>query len=178
MPWADEAEQQLSRPALSGSQLSADIRILRAGLPKPPSRENIIYVSSFIWQDKQAAPLSVTLCEQCHWQMRLSYSFPRQLFLAANYLQLFAFSEQGCEKNLAGTPPISSLPWKFEVARQASSPTLYAYVRAVPWADEAEQQLSRLAPSGCQLSADVHILRAGQREAAYTAPHSQATFEV
>jgi len=34
---------------------------------------------------------------------------------------------------------------KFEVARQASSPSLCASVRAVPWADEAEQQLSKLA---------------------------------
>jgi len=34
---------------------------------------------------------------------------------------------------------------KFEVARQASSPSLCASVWAVPWADEAEQQLSRLA---------------------------------
>ena len=53
--------------------------------------------------------------------------------------------------------------------RQASSPSLCASVPAVPWADEAEQQLSRLAPSGCQLSADVCILRAGlQRRPAQT----------
>jgi len=43
---------------------------------------------------------------------------------------------------------------KFEVARQASSPSLCASVRAVPWADEAEQHLSRLVPSGCELSGD------------------------
>ena len=40
----------------------------------------------------------------------------------------------------------------FEVARQASSPSLSASVRAVPWADEVEQQLSRLAPSAGELS--------------------------
>jgi len=50
---------------------------------------------------------------------------------------------------------------KFEVARQASSPSLCASVRAVPWEDEAEQQLSRLALSGCELSADVRIFGAG-----------------
>ena len=54
---------------------------------------------------------------------------------------------------------------KFEVAKQASSPILCASVRAVPWADEAEKQLSRLAPSGCQLSADVHIFGVGLRKA-------------
>ena len=53
---------------------------------------------------------------------------------------------------------------KFEVARQASSPSLCASVRAVPWADEAEQQLYRLALSGCQLSADVRIFGAGLTE--------------
>jgi len=59
---------------------------------------------------------------------------------------------------------------KFEMARQASSPSLCASVRAVPWADEAEQQLSRLAPSGCQLSADIRIFRAGLLEAHGTVP--------
>jgi len=41
-------------------------------------------------------------------------------------------------------------------------------VRAVPWADEAEQQFSRLAVSACELSADVRIFRAGLPEAAGT----------
>jgi len=59
---------------------------------------------------------------------------------------------------------------KLEVAREASSPSLCAYVRAVPWADVAEQQLSRLAPSDCELSADVLILGAGLREAPFTDP--------
>ena len=45
-----------------------------------------------------------------------------------------------------------------KVARQASSPSLCASVGAVPWADEAEQELSRLALSACELSADVRIL--------------------
>jgi len=63
---------------------------------------------------------------------------------------------------LHGTPKLLS---KFEVARQASSPSLCASMRAVPWADEAEQQLSRLALSGGELSADVRIFRAGLPEA-------------
>jgi len=49
---------------------------------------------------------------------------------------------------------------KFEVARQASSPSLCASVRAVPWVDQAEQQLSMLVFSGCDLSADVRVLGA------------------
>ena len=57
---------------------------------------------------------------------------------------------------------------KFQGARQESSPSLCASVRAVPWADEAEQQLSRLAISGCELSADIHILGAGLSEAPVT----------
>jgi len=43
------------------------------------------------------------------------------------------------------------------MARQASNPSLWASVRAVPWADEAEKELFRLAPSGYELSADVCI---------------------
>jgi len=60
-------------------------------------------------------------------------------------------------------PP--NLRLKFEVVREASSPSLCASVRAVPWADEAEQQLSRLAPSGCELSAEVCFFGAGLPEA-------------
>jgi len=68
---------------------------------------------------------------------------------------------------------------KFEVARQASRPYLCASVRAVRWADEDEQQLSRLAPSDCQLSADVRVFGAGLRkEPGRDLLHSQATFEV
>ena len=53
----------------------------------------------------------------------------------------------------------------FEGTRQGSSPSLCASVQAVPWADEAEQQLSRLALSACELSADVRIFGAGLPEA-------------
>jgi len=49
-------------------------------------------------------------------------------------------------------------------------------VRAVPWTDEAEQQLSRLALSDCELSADVRIFRTGLPEAPDTDPKN--TFEV
>jgi len=89
--------------------------------------------------------------------MRLSNSFEGQLFLAASYLQTFAFSEQRRSSPLHG-PPLLHL--NFEVARQGSNPSLCASVRAVPWADEAEQQLSRLALSACELSADVRIFGA------------------
>ena len=54
---------------------------------------------------------------------------------------------------------------KFKVARQASSPSLCASVRAVPWADEAEQQLSKLNISSCELSADIRIVGAALPEA-------------
>jgi len=46
----------------------------------------------------------------------------------------------------------------------------------MPWADDVEQQLSRLALSGCELAADVRIFRAGLPEA--TAETPKATFEV
>ena len=103
VPWADEAEQQLSRLALSGCELSADVEIFRAGL-------------------------------------------------------------------LQGHNGHRELRSKFEVARQASSLSHCASVRAVPWADEAEQQLSRLGPSGCELSADIHILKSGLLEVTVTDP--------
>ena len=61
---------------------------------------------------------------------------------------------------------------KFEVERQAGSPSLCASVRVVPWADEAEQQLSRLAPSGCELCADVRIFGAGLPKGAWQGPPS------
>ena len=83
---------------------------------------------------------------------------------------MFPFWEQGCGSSLAVTSLIPKLRLKFEVARQAISPSLCASVRAVPWADEAEQQLSRLALSGCELSADVRILGAGLSEVYGTEP--------
>ena len=111
--WADESEQQLSRIAPSGCQLSADVRIFGAGRREAP-----------------------------------------------------------------GTDP-HKLRLKSEVAREGSSPSLSASVRAVPWADEAEQHLSRLDPSACQLSADVHIFGTGLLEApGRDPPNSQVTSEV
>jgi len=44
VPWADEAEQQLSRLALSGCELSEDVRIFRAELPVAPYTEPLSYV--------------------------------------------------------------------------------------------------------------------------------------
>jgi len=44
VPWADEAEQQLSRLALSGCKVFADIHFFKAGLPKAPSKDPQIYI--------------------------------------------------------------------------------------------------------------------------------------
>jgi len=74
---------------------------------------------------------------------------------------------RGARGSLRGPP---KLRLKFEGARQASSPSLCASVRAVPWADDPEQQLSRLALSGCLLSADVRIFGAGVREGPLQGP--------
>ena len=60
--------------------------------------------------------------------------------------------------------------------RQASSSRICASVRAVPWADEAEKKLSRLALSGCMLSADVRIFGAGLLEAPARTP--KTTFQL
>ena len=76
VPWADEAEQQLSRLVLFGCELSADVHIFRAGLLEAPGTDHLRYVLSWRVKDKQAAPVSVLLCKQCHGQMRLSNSFP------------------------------------------------------------------------------------------------------
>jgi len=76
MPWADEAEQQLYKLALSGCELSADVHIFTAGMPEAPGADHLSYISSLRVQEKQAAPVSEPLCEQCHGQMRLSNSFP------------------------------------------------------------------------------------------------------
>jgi len=48
-----------------------------------------------------------------HEQMRLSNNFPGYPLLAATYLQTLASLEQGCERSLAGTPPIPKLRLKF-----------------------------------------------------------------
>jgi len=44
VPWADEAEQQLSKLALSACELFADVHIFRAGLPDDPYTDNLSYV--------------------------------------------------------------------------------------------------------------------------------------
>jgi len=85
---------------------------------------------------------------------------------------MFPFWEQGCERSLAGTSLIPRLRLEFEVARETSSPSLCASVRAVPWADEAEQQFSRLALSVCELSADICIFGACLTKAPVTDPES------
>jgi len=76
VPWADEAEQQLSRLALPDCELYADVRIFIEWLPEASCTNPQICVSSLSWQDKQADPISVPRCEQWHGQMRLSNIFP------------------------------------------------------------------------------------------------------
>jgi len=44
VPWADEAEQQLSKLALSACELSADVRIFRAGLPEAKDTDHLSYI--------------------------------------------------------------------------------------------------------------------------------------
>jgi len=44
VPWAEEAEQQLSRLALSACELSADVRIFGAELPEDPYTDRLRYV--------------------------------------------------------------------------------------------------------------------------------------
>jgi len=95
VPWADEAEQQLSLLALSVCKLCADVRVFGAGLSQAPGTDLLSYIGSLSWQDKQAVAVSVPLCEQCHGQLRMSNSFPGVHLLTATYLQTFAFSEQG-----------------------------------------------------------------------------------
>ena len=75
---SDEAEQQLSRLAPSACQLFADVLIFGAGLQVESGRHPPIprLHLKFQVQEKQAAPVSMPLCEQCHGQMRLSNSFP------------------------------------------------------------------------------------------------------
>jgi len=97
------------------------------------------------------------------WADEAEQQLSRLPLLDGNYLETFAFSEYCCWRKPAG-PPIPGIRLKFEVARQGSSPSLCASVRAVTWADEVEQQLSRLATSGCQLPADVCISGAGLPE--------------
>ena len=73
---------------------------------------------------------------------------------------------EGLQEGLSKEHPMLRL--KFEVARQASSPTLCTSVRAVPLANEPEQELSRLALSSCEQFADVSNFGAGLPETAGT----------
>jgi len=73
---------------------------------------------------------------------------------------------------MAGTPPNSQDTFEDFSGNISKQPQLCASLRAVPWADAAEQQLSSLAPSGCKLSADVHIFAPGLPQALGTEPLS------
>jgi len=75
VPWADEAEQQLSRLEPSGCELAGDVCIFGAGLQNAPADTPGTHLKIEV-AIQQGAPVSVPLCEQCHGQMRLSNSFP------------------------------------------------------------------------------------------------------
>jgi len=67
--------------------------------------------------------------------MRLSNSFPGMPLLAARQLETSRFGSRAEKRDQQGSLKIRL---KFEESRQASSPSLCASVRAVPWADGAE----------------------------------------
>jgi len=161
VPRADEAEQQLSTLALSPCELSADVRIFRAGLPEPHLH---LFQNLRLKFDGARQASSPSLCASVRavpWadeaEQQLSRLAPSGCQLSAD-IRIF-------KAGLPETPDKDPLS-KFEVlrGREAITPSLCASVRAVLWEDEAEQQLSRLARSECELSADVHIFRAGLTE--------------
>jgi len=61
VPWADEAEQQLSRLALYACELSADVLIFRSGLPETPGTypKDTFEISG---SKKSEKPQSLCLC--------------------------------------------------------------------------------------------------------------------
>jgi len=181
VPWADEAEQQLSRLAPSGCQLSADVLMFGAGgqvesVRHPPIPRLRLKFEVAIQASSSSLCASIRAVPWAdEAEQQLSRLAPSGCHLSAD-VRIFG---AGLQVESVRHPPIPRLRLKFEVARQASSPSLSASIRAVPWADEAEQQLSRLAPSGCQLSADVRTFGAGlQAKSGRHTYHSQATFEV
>jgi len=68
------------------------------------------------------------------------------------------------------------LCFKFEVAGQVHSLGLFVPVQAVPWAYEAEQELSRVAPSVWDLCGDVCTFGAGLQQVSGRDP--DAMFDV
>jgi len=61
VPWADEAEQQLSTLGLSGYELSADVRILGAGLTEAHGTDPK-YTFEFSGVKTSREPQSLCLC--------------------------------------------------------------------------------------------------------------------
>jgi len=132
VPWADEAEQQLSRLALSASQLSADVCNFTAELPDEA------------WQGTPSLRIkfelarqgsSLSLCASVSavpWaDEAVTTAFQANPFRLPAICRSAHFRSRATEESLAGTPPIARLRLKFELARQASSPGLCASVQAV-----------------------------------------------
>jgi len=61
----------------------------------------------------------------------------------------------------------------FEVNRCPHSLGLFVPLEALQWAEEAEQQLSRLAPSAWELPGDVRTFGAGLPEAPCRDPYAR-----
>jgi len=122
----------------SGCEVSTNVDIFRAGQPELPGTDPLRYDGNLRLQDKQASPVSVRAvpwADEAEQQLyRLS---PTGCYLSAD-VKHFRNTHSGRRAaGGAGHEP-SNLRWSFEVARQSSSPSLCASVRAVPWAVEGE----------------------------------------
>ena len=178
---ADEAEQQLSRLAPSGCQLSADFHVSGAGLRKKYAGTQLISMLRLKFEvaGQANSPSVCASVQTVSWahedEKQLSKLAPSGCQLSAD-VRIFG---AGLRKEPHRHHPHSQASFAFEVTRHASIPSLCASVRAVAWADENEQQLSRLAPSDCQLSEDVRIFAAELRqELGRHFHHSKVTFHI
>jgi len=160
VPWADEAEQQLSRLALSACELSADVHYFGGGLTEAPT-EIPTDMFEVLGGKTSKQPQSLCLCASSamdRWGW--ATAFQASSFWLRAVCRRSQFQSRAAGGPMHGAPKVRL---KLEVARQASSPSLCASVQAVPLADEADKQLSRLALSVCKLSADVPFSEQGCR---------------
>jgi len=159
VPWAGEADQRLSRVGCSGCQLSADVRIFRVGLTETLGSDPHSCLKFEVAREASITSLCASV-RAVPWADEAERHLSRLALSACQLSADVRIVGAGLWKENGRRTSIPRLRLKFEVARQASSLYLCASVQAVPWADEAEQQLSRLAPSSCEVSADVRIVGA------------------
>jgi len=172
VPWADEAEQQLSRLALSACELSAHIRIFVAGCGGTRHGHRKIRLTFEVARQSSISSLCASV-RAVPWADEAEQQLSGLAFPGCEVFVDVRIWEQAAGGARHGHP---NLRMKFEVARQASSPSLCASVPAVPWADEPEQKLSRIALSACELSAEVHVLGVGLPEE--SGMDTKVTYEV